>query len=77
MTEHPQSSPKDQKFMMIGALLCVAAALLSFFLGSFTGGAKTLLIVLLLLCTFGGIALVGIGIRMNKKRQSNQEHDES
>lgn|GEM_PF-5903818 len=67
---------KDQQFMMIGSIMCLAAALLSFFIGYFTGGARTTLIVLLLICLFGGIAFVGIGIRWNKRRKAeNQTED--
>ena len=53
--------------MITGAVLCVAAAILSFFIGSFEGTAMVVFTILLLVCTFGGLIFVGLGIRESKK----------
>ncbi len=57
-----------QLMMTVGAVLCIAAAVLSFFIGSFEGILHIAVVALLLVCTFGGILLVGLGIRSEKKK---------
>ncbi len=58
---------KAQRMMVVGAALCVAAAVLSFFISIFSGIMHTVIVTLLLFCTFGGILLVGLGIRAGKR----------
>ena len=70
-----EMSPEQQKAqntILIGAVLCIFAGILSFFLDSFSESVRTAAIAVLVICIAAGLILVGIGIRKDKQIKDEQ-----
>lgn len=70
--EMSSEQKKAQNTILIGAVLCIFAGILSFFLDSFSGTVRTAAVAVLVICIAAGLLLVGIGIRKDKQIKDGQ-----